>query len=102
MVFHSFQKYDEDDYRRVRFLGKSRKQVNTRFAIDLINEVPPEPRKERVVSCDGGGGPTGHPRVYINLVIMQFWPNSYLLVLTRHICVSHGDYLLTFHAMNEE
>jgi NADH dehydrogenase (ubiquinone) Fe-S protein 6 len=24
-------------------------------------------RKERVVSCDGGGGPLGHPRIFINL-----------------------------------
>lgn len=51
----------------VRFMDK-KKQVNQRYAIDLIDEVPPEPRKERVVWCDGGSGPTGHPRVYINLV----------------------------------
>jgi len=42
--------------------------VNPNFAIKLIDEVPPAPRKERVVWCDGGGGPTGHPKVYINLV----------------------------------
>lgn len=23
--------------------------------------------EERTVSCDGGGGPLGHPRVYLNL-----------------------------------
>lgn len=42
--------------------------MNTNFAISLIDEVPPAPRKERVVWCDGGGGPIGHPKVYINLV----------------------------------
>ncbi|CAG7835436.1 unnamed protein product [Allacma fusca] len=63
---HTGQVYDDNDYRRVRFINKT-KQVNTRFAIDLINEVPPEEKEDRVVWCDGGSGPTGHPRVYINL-----------------------------------
>lgn len=48
-------------------MGKE-KQVNPRFAIDLIASVPPTKTKARIVSCDGGGGPTGHPKVYINLV----------------------------------
>lgn len=26
--------------------------------------------EDRVVSCDGGGGALGHPKVYINLVII--------------------------------
>lgn len=47
--------------------------MNTNFAITLIDEVPPAPRKERVVWCDGGGGPTGHPKVYINLVCCMFF-----------------------------
>lgn len=47
-------------------------QVNPRFAIDLINSVPPKPVKERVVWCDGGGGALGHPKVYINLVYFLF------------------------------
>jgi len=34
----------------------------------LIDEVPPSPKKDRIVACDGGGGPLGHPKVYINLV----------------------------------
>lgn len=50
----------------VRFENASR-QVNTRFAIDLIAEIPPKEEKSRIVSCDGGGGPLGHPKVYINL-----------------------------------
>ncbi|XP_008470841.1 NADH dehydrogenase [ubiquinone] iron-sulfur protein 6, mitochondrial-like [Diaphorina citri] len=64
---HTGQKFEKDDYRPVRFVDKE-KHVNTQFAIDLIAEVPPKPCKERVVWCDGGSGPTGHPKVYINLV----------------------------------
>ncbi|KAF2437189.1 NADH-ubiquinone oxidoreductase [Tothia fuscella] len=36
-------------------------------AIELIHKQPVRWRKERVVSCDGGGGPLGHPRIFINL-----------------------------------
>ncbi len=36
-------------------------------AIELIHKQPVSWRKERVVSCDGGGGPLGHPRIFINL-----------------------------------
>lgn len=51
----------------VRFTN-SPKQVNQNWAINLIAEVPPKEVTERVVWCDGGSGPEGHPRVYINLV----------------------------------
>ncbi|KAJ4441215.1 hypothetical protein ANN_11066 [Periplaneta americana] len=71
---HTGQKWDRNDYRLVRFVDRP-KQVNTKFAIKLIDEEPPAPRKERIVWCDGGGGPTGHPKVYINLkirVLVQF------------------------------
>ncbi|PSN45546.1 putative NADH dehydrogenase [ubiquinone] iron-sulfur protein 6 [Blattella germanica] len=63
---HTGQKWDKNDYRLVRFVGRP-KQVNPHFAIKLIDEVPPAEKEERVVWCDGGGGPTGHPKVYINL-----------------------------------
>lgn len=63
---HTGQKFENDDYRLVRFVDKE-KHVNTKFAIDLIEEAPPKPCKERVVWCDGGSGPIGHPKVYINL-----------------------------------
>lgn len=63
---HTGQKFHQDDYRLSRFVDKE-KHVNTQFAIDLIEEVPPKPCKERVVWCDGGSGPTGHPKVFINL-----------------------------------
>lgn len=63
---HTGQKWEKDDYRLARFVDKT-KEVNKSFAIDLINQVPPKPCTERVVFCDGGGGPLGHPKVYINL-----------------------------------
>ncbi|KAF1346244.1 NADH-ubiquinone oxidoreductase [Delphinella strobiligena] len=36
-------------------------------AIDLIHKQPVRWIKDRSVSCDGGGGPLGHPRIFINL-----------------------------------
>ena len=61
------QAFEEGDYRLVRFTERS-KQVNPQFAIDLIAQVPPKVCHGRVVSCDGGGGALGHPKVFINLV----------------------------------
>ncbi|EEB11845.1 NADH-ubiquinone oxidoreductase 13 kDa-A subunit, putative [Pediculus humanus corporis] len=63
---HTGQKWEESDYRLARFVNKS-KQVNPNWAVKLIAEIPPIPVKGRVTSCDGGSGPTGHPKVYINL-----------------------------------
>lgn len=57
-----------------RFVDRP-KHVNKNVAIDLIDEIPPKACKERVVWCDGGSGPTGHPKVYINLVSFQKLPN---------------------------
>ncbi|XP_020278518.1 NADH dehydrogenase [ubiquinone] iron-sulfur protein 6, mitochondrial [Pseudomyrmex gracilis] len=65
-ITHTGQVFEKDDYRLIRFLDRP-KEVNPNWAINLIDEVPPAPRKERIVSCDGGGGPLGHPKVYINL-----------------------------------
>lgn len=48
-------------------------QVNKNFAIDLIAEQPVSEVESRVISCDGGGGALGHPKVYINLVISLFF-----------------------------
>lgn len=53
----------------VRFIN-SPKHVNDQWAIKLINEVPPKKTNQRVVWCDGGSGPEGHPRVFINLVLI--------------------------------
>ncbi|KAF0047640.1 hypothetical protein F2P81_001273 [Scophthalmus maximus] len=42
-------------------------QVNKNFAIKMVAEEPVTDIGARVVSCDGGGGALGHPKVYINL-----------------------------------
>lgn len=47
------------------------KQINQNWAVNLIAEVPPKKSGSRVVWCDGGSGPEGHPRVYINLVSLN-------------------------------
>ncbi|GAA6024342.1 hypothetical protein JCM11491_000384 [Sporobolomyces phaffii] len=36
-------------------------------AVELIKEEPIRLIQSRVAACDGGGGPLGHPRVFINL-----------------------------------
>jgi len=63
---HTGQSWKEDDYRLARFEGTP-KQINTHFAVDLIAAEPVKKVKARIVMCDGGGGPLGHPKVYINL-----------------------------------
>ncbi|XP_062986274.1 NADH dehydrogenase [ubiquinone] iron-sulfur protein 6, mitochondrial [Elgaria multicarinata webbii] len=65
-VTHTGQVYDEHDSRKVRFVGRQ-KEVNESFAIELIAEQPVSEVETRVISCDGGGGALGHPKVYINL-----------------------------------
>ncbi|KAM7193614.1 hypothetical protein V8F33_007707 [Rhypophila sp. PSN 637] len=35
-------------------------------AIELIHKEPVRWTHDRVVACDGGGGPAGHPKIYIN------------------------------------
>lgn len=47
-------------------------QVNENFAINLVAEEPVSYVESRTVSCDGGGGALGHPKVYINLVNTYF------------------------------
>ncbi|EDW28704.1 GL19319 [Drosophila persimilis] len=65
-VTHTGQVFDKDDYRNVRFVNAKR-YVNENWGIKMIDEVPPIESTERVVFCDGGDGPLGHPKVYINL-----------------------------------
>ncbi|KAL2010772.1 hypothetical protein VTN00DRAFT_6579 [Thermoascus crustaceus] len=36
-------------------------------AIELIHKQPVRWQKKRVVECDGGGGPLGHPKIFINV-----------------------------------
>jgi len=63
---HTGQAWDEEDYRLVRFTYKP-KHVNPNVAMRLVNEIPAQPAKGRVVACDGGGGALGHPKIFINL-----------------------------------
>lgn len=69
------QKWDKEDYRLARFMN-SPKQVNPNWAVNLIAVVPPQAVDQRVVWCDGGSGPEGHPRVYINLVSIFYSLNK--------------------------
>ena len=46
-------------------------------AIDLIHQQPVRWRKESLASCDGGGGPLGHPRIFINLDQPAIVPCNY-------------------------
>jgi len=41
-------------------------QPQARAAIELIHKQPVRWTHDRVVACDGGGGPAGHPRIFIN------------------------------------
>jgi NADH dehydrogenase (ubiquinone) Fe-S protein 6 len=34
--------------------------------MELIHKQPVRWTHDRVVACDGGGGPAGHPRIFIN------------------------------------
>ena len=65
-VTHTGQQYALDDYRRIRFQNVDEKQVNKNFAIDLVAKDPIVVCDQRVV-WSSGGGPLGHPKVYINL-----------------------------------
>ena len=64
---HTGQTWDSEDSRSLRFMTNP-KQTNTRWAIDLIAQVPPKIVDKKVVSCMGDPNPAlGHPKVYINL-----------------------------------
>lgn len=67
-VIHTGQTWDEADPRSARFsVTGLTKETNDRWAIDLIAAVPPKVVTTRKVSCDGGGGALGHPKIFINL-----------------------------------
>ncbi|RDL38185.1 Uncharacterized protein BP5553_05618 [Venustampulla echinocandica] len=46
-------------------------------AISLIHQQPVRWTHESVVSCDGGGGPLGHPRIFINTDKPEITPCGY-------------------------
>ena len=54
-------------------VGPRFEQMNVEYqprpyaAIDLIHKQPVHWTEKRQVSCDGGGGPLGHPRIFINV-----------------------------------
>ncbi|KAI5465831.1 hypothetical protein BGZ63DRAFT_374654 [Mariannaea sp. PMI_226] len=41
-------------------------QPQPQSAIELIHKQPVRWTHERMVACDGGGGPGGHPKIFIN------------------------------------
>ena len=53
--------------RTIRFMDKE-KQVNEKWAIDLISANPIKFVNTRIVACEGDPNPAlGHPKVFINL-----------------------------------
>uniref|UniRef100_H2YLQ8 Zinc finger CHCC-type domain-containing protein n=1 Tax=Ciona savignyi TaxID=51511 RepID=H2YLQ8_CIOSA len=70
-VTHTGQYFEKGDWRRNRFLDRS-KLVNPNWGIHLVAEIPPTEVEGRIAVCDGRETPDGppalgHPRVYINL-----------------------------------
>ncbi|KAF2972092.1 hypothetical protein GQX73_g1439 [Xylaria multiplex] len=41
-------------------------QPASQAAIELIHRQPVRWTHDRIVACDGGGGPAGHPKIFIN------------------------------------
>ncbi|KAK6356728.1 hypothetical protein TWF718_001070 [Orbilia javanica] len=73
-------------------------------AIELIHEQPVRFVHEHVVVCDGGGGPLGHPKIYINVDKPEVVPCGYCGLPFAHIHNkaaivangqgSHGEYAI--------
>ncbi|KAJ6261476.1 hypothetical protein Dda_4146 [Drechslerella dactyloides] len=73
-------------------------------AIELIHEQPVRFVKDRVVVCDGGGGPLGHPKIFINVDKPEVVPCGYcgLPFANEHNRAaivangqgSHGEYVI--------
>lgn len=68
----------------IRFITKLMViQPQSRAAIELIHKKPVEWTHDRVVACDGGGGPAGHPRIFINtdkpeIAVCNYCGNPYV------------------------
>ncbi|MGH0170342.1 UNVERIFIED_CONTAM: hypothetical protein FKN15_007717 [Acipenser sinensis] len=67
MAMHLYIIVEQEEWFAVYLLRYNNCLVNENFAIDLVAEEPITEVESRVISCDGGGGALGHPRVYINL-----------------------------------
>ncbi|KAI0168298.1 zinc-finger domain-containing protein [Pestalotiopsis sp. NC0098] len=52
-------------------------QPQSQAAIELIHRQPVRWTHDKVVACDGGGGPAGHPRVFINTDKAEITPCGY-------------------------
>lgn len=46
-------------------------------AIEFIHKQPVRWINKRIVECDGGGGPLGHPKIFINLDKPEICPCTY-------------------------
>ncbi|EAQ91208.1 hypothetical protein CHGG_03143 [Chaetomium globosum CBS 148.51] len=46
-------------------------------AIELIHQQPVRWTHDRIVACDGGGGPEGHPKIFINTDKPEITPCGY-------------------------
>ncbi|KAL4960986.1 zinc-finger domain-containing protein [Aspergillus stella-maris] len=60
-------------------------------AIELIHKQPVRWTNKRIVSCDGGGGPLGHPRIFINTDKPEIVPCGYCGLPFAH--EHHREYL---------
>ncbi|QQP42431.1 NADH dehydrogenase iron-sulfur protein 6 mitochondrial, partial [Caligus rogercresseyi] len=83
---HTGQTWEESDFRNVRFLN-TEKEINDQFSIDLVSKMAPIEVTERIVSCDGGGGALGHPRVFINLD--EGTPKACIYCQLRYVLKEH-------------
>ena len=63
---HTGQKWERVDTRMARFINKE-KELNPRFAINLLSEESAVIIDDTHVYCSGESGALGHPKVYINL-----------------------------------
>lgn len=54
-------------------------------AIELIHRQPVRFSEKRVVVCDGGGGPMGHPRIFINVDKPEIVPCGYCGLPFAHV-----------------
>ncbi|TKX26820.1 zinc finger domain-containing protein 2 [Elsinoe australis] len=68
-------------------------QPRPQAAIDLIHKQPVRWLKTRTTSCDGGGGPLGHPRIFINVDKPQICWCTYCGVPFAH--EKHRKYIET-------
>lgn len=62
---------------KLKSMGLTFLQPAPQAAIELIHQQPVRWTHDKVVSCDGGGGPLGHPRIFINTDKPQICPCEY-------------------------